>query len=367
MLSDYEKLRLSNIARNEAKLKSLNLDGSFMSKELGASKKKKMAAKKRKSEKQIDSKVVVVRRKSSRRLAGVKVNYKEEKIISANPEKTFASGYSGSDLFNLPPLPDDNNEDDNDGELKRRRPPPNGKSIEEKSADLLSSIASHVAAMKSVKPPADEKKYITSLIKSCKNDKAEAVRLWGLGCVDINADGYEGDEFWSKYVTSRRASDENRLSPYAFLQEVFQHDGWKLLCACALMSRVSSHETKERCLGEFFSLCPTPTTFLSVDNSKLLKAIHSLGMQESRVKSLIAITEQWLGNTSENPEFKVDLIDVKKGGNKIYGCGAFTVDSFNLFFRGDSDYKMASDDRCCTAYKAWLKKEVNSPNKEANK
>jgi hypothetical protein len=43
------------------------------------------------------------------------------------------------------------------------------------------------------------------------------------------------------------------------LQEKYSNDVWKLLVACLLMSRVSSMETKEKCIDGLFRLFPTPS------------------------------------------------------------------------------------------------------------
>lgn len=60
---------------------------------------------------------------------------------------------------------------------------------------------------------------------------------------------------WEIYVKSR-LSCPPPLSPYGLLQEVYAPDTWKLLVACVLMSRVSSAETKHRCLSAFFDSYP---------------------------------------------------------------------------------------------------------------
>ena len=44
------------------------------------------------------------------------------------------------------------------------------------------------------------------------------------------------------------------------LQEKYSKDVWTLLISCLLMSRVSSMETKERCIGMLFELYPDPSS-----------------------------------------------------------------------------------------------------------
>ena len=46
-------------------------------------------------------------------------------------------------------------------------------------------------------------------------------------------------------------------------------DVWQLLVACALMSRVSSHDVKQRVIAAFFAEFPTPSHVIDADVSKL--------------------------------------------------------------------------------------------------
>ena len=48
------------------------------------------------------------------------------------------------------------------------------------------------------------------------------------------------------------------------------------------MSRVSSHETKTRCIEGFFELCPTPTAFVEADASEVESVIAALGLFDNR-------------------------------------------------------------------------------------
>jgi len=72
---------------------------------------------------------------------------------------------------------------------------------------------------------------------------------------------------------------------YALMQERYAHDGWRLLCACVLMSRCNSGEVKEKCITGFFKLCQTPSDFGDVNPEKLRKTVHSLGFQVDRVRA----------------------------------------------------------------------------------
>ena len=105
-----------------------------------------------------------------------------------------------------------------------------------------------------------------------------------------------------------------------------------LLCSCVLMSRVSSHEVKERCIKGFFDMCPTPSDFAGLDVEALAACVHSLGFQYERMRGLADVTNAWL----TRGEFAVDNVPCTKGGNKIVQCGAFAVDSYYVFCKGDA-------------------------------
>ena len=61
------------------------------------------------------------------------------------------------------------------------------------------------------------------------------------------------------------------------------------------MSRVSSWDTKHRCISAFFSRYPTPTAFLEeTDRENVRAIIRSLGLFDDRMKSLAGITNAFL-------------------------------------------------------------------------
>ena len=104
------------------------------------------------------------------------------------------------------------------------------------------------------------------------------------------------------------------------LQEYYADDGWKLLVACALLSRVSSHETKTRCIEGFFALCPTPSAFLDTEPAAVEEVINALGLFDNRYRTLAELSTAWL----EMPIFEIGL----DKSNKIWGAGEFTVHSY---------------------------------------
>ena len=76
--------------------------------------------------------------------------------------------------------------------------------------------------------------------------REEARRRWG---VAAGADDDARD--WEAYVMTR-LSKPPPPSPLDLLQEYYAGDMWQLLCACALMSRCSSWNTKHTCISAFF-------------------------------------------------------------------------------------------------------------------
>ncbi|GMH52460.1 hypothetical protein TrRE_jg12233 [Triparma retinervis] len=175
-------------------------------------------------------------------------------------------------------------------------------------------------------------------------------------------DSAESDEGTDKKKRRNKKMKRRRISlspsttpkipkPSDLERERYAHDGWMLLCACVLMTRCSSAATKEKCIGGFFDMCPKPSDFGTLDPEELRKMVHSLGFQVDRVRSLSAVTTAWL----TRGEFGLDLIPVEKGGQKIWGAGAFTVDSYYLFAKGDKEWDLLCDIDDVKWFRGWLR------------
>eukprot|EP00968_Pinguiococcus_pyrenoidosus_P029347 scaffold8510_cov239-Pinguiococcus_pyrenoidosus.AAC.1 len=172
---------------------------------------------------------------------------------------------------------------------------------------------------------------------SQEDARAEAIRRWG-----HHVPGNRSDLCWKSYLASRLPTPPEP-SPLALLQERFAHDGYKLLCCCILMSRVSSLPVKMRCINEFFSKWPTPSAFLDADAADVQPALHSLGLFPERYKGLCDVAAKWL----TLPVFDVDLKE-----HKLCQVGPFGVDSYNLFVRGRVMPKEPAD-KCLSAFWRW--------------
>ena len=192
--------------------------------------------------------------------------------------------------------------------------------------------------------------------------RALAVRRWG-GAVslgpgsgaDVKAEEDGTFAGWRGFVLSRIAlpvGPSERAS--SLLQEEYAGDPWRLLAACNLMSRVSSHTTKVRCLTAFFARFPTPSELLALGAedsaergaSVVRPLIASLGLFANRFSALLDIAEA----ICSRPLFVVDL----KGG-KIRGIGQFGYESFRIWIRREGA-SMRPGDRNLETYCAELRR-----------
>jgi len=164
--------------------------------------------------------------------------------------------------------------------------------------------------------------------------RREAVRRWG-----ALAGAGKPDRDWKLFVESR-LSTPPPVSPLDFLQEYYAADTWRLLVSCILMSRVSSWNTKHTCISNFFAKYPNPTAFVEeTDYSRIQAEIHSLGLFDDRLRSLIALSDAFLHGAPLEPkkkarspradEFLVELD--RKSPHKIHGVGPFGHDSWLCF------------------------------------
>mmetsp|Transcript_4542 Transcript_4542/g.10686 ORF Transcript_4542/g.10686 Transcript_4542/m.10686 type:complete len:229 (+) Transcript_4542:428-1114(+) len=175
--------------------------------------------------------------------------------------------------------------------------------------------------------------------------QATAVARWGPRVLLANP------PCWERFVASRLPVPVPK-SPAGLLQERYADCPWKLLVACCLMSRVSSTETKERCIQAFFGAFPTPSDFFDGSGSPaaVLPLIDSLGLFETRFKSLVDLTTKFLSL----PEFDCE----RDGIMKIYGVGDFGVTSFEIWTRG-LGRALRPGDKNLSVFCSWLRQHGN--------
>jgi len=184
--------------------------------------------------------------------------------------------------------------------------------------------------------------------------REEATKRWGelAGAAAPKSGGGSAGRDWEKFVRSR-LSTPPPLSPHDLLQEYYAHDPWQLLCVCVLMSRVSSWDTKHRCISGFFEEYTTPSLFASSvvntgETAELRALINSLGLFDERLKSLTAITTAFLAGEDT---FEVGLAPP----HKIHGVGQFGVHSFQIFAR-DQGASLKPTDAALVTYCNWRRK-----------
>ena len=170
----------------------------------------------------------------------------------------------------------------------------------------------------------------------------EAIRRWGNR---VGANSLVSD--WEAFVRSRM-SKPLPVSPDPLLQEYYCFDAWRLLCSCALMSRVSSDNTKHTCISSFFERFPTPSALLDASPDNVLPTVLPLGLFPTRYKTVVEVSRKFL----EMPVFAVS----KDPEFKIYGVGDFTLDSYRLFVQGDFDF--TPGDKNLKAFVAWQRKNA---------
>ena len=297
--SDYELQRLDHMRRNREYMERLGvtLGAAAMATTATSNKTSKAKARKQKIRATDDDDVVVERRKS-RRLQGVKVEYSSDALDVLVKEE----------------------EEEGRGSPRKRQKV--ATALEESDAIKEKEwLREHVLWLR------ESRKALLSVPVAAGDHqtkwKEEAVRRWGDSVVAA------GKCSWKAFVESR-LSRPPRPSPLALLQEFYAHDVWRLLCCCLLMSRVSSWETKHRCISAFFELAPTPTDFLGAKTDAIREIIGPLGLFDNRMKGLAALTNKFL--TAES--FSVDL-----GPEKVYGIGEFGVDSYKVFCLGQTHEK----------------------------
>lgn len=150
---------------------------------------------------------------------------------------------------------------------------------------------------------------------------------------------------WETYVLSRTSTPAPRGG--GLLQENYMNCPWRLLVSCVLMSRVSSTKVKTQAIEGFFDRFPTPTSVLKAKPSDIFEIIKPLGLFPTRHRSVVEVSTRFL--TMSEP-FDVGL----QPELKIYGIGAFGVDSFNIFCRNQA-MNTNPQDKSLAGYCRWVK------------
>ena len=105
---------------------------------------------------------------------------------------------------------------------------------------------------------------------------------------------------------------------------------------------------RTRCIEGFFALCPTASALLDADPADVEVVIASLGLFDSRMRTLIELSSAFL----TMPIFDVGL----EKHNKIYGIGEFSVHSYRIF--GLDDRACKPNDAALVGYVGWRNKHA---------
>ena len=350
-LSEYERKRLQNIERNKVILRKLGLVSkrrrtARAKSPPSSSSRKKLKTDATPSTRRKQKKTNVVPRRKSSRLKGIKAkDYTKEKVI----------------------------EDDDSSEVNAKRKA----FLERKKRNTTEEVLKKsMEWLKATRKQISEQFVKSEVVPGQSSNeiyKSKSIAKWGKG-VFLCHSSTSSDFDWEAYYVSRLSTPCQVKSPLLLLQEMYNdckyrqeqqsrcpttniklnlfaiQGPWKLLCACTLMSRVSSASVKEKAIKMFFDNYPTPTACLQADPAHLHKLIAPLGLFETRFRSVVEVSRKFL---SLNAIFNVGLTKELK----IYGIGEFGVDSFQIFCRDvvGNDSKYCPSDKNLQSYCRWRK------------
>ncbi|XP_050420928.1 methyl-CpG-binding domain protein 4-like isoform X2 [Adelges cooleyi] len=128
-------------------------------------------------------------------------------------------------------------------------------------------------------------------------------------------------------------------SPYALIQEDLFHNPWQLLIATIFLTKVTAKLALPK-IHEFLQKWPKPENVMQADSEDLLCSVESLGLENTRVKTIKGFTADFL---NKNWTYPIEL----------YGIGKYGNDSYRLFCV--NEWKCVQpDDILLSKYKDWL-------------
>jgi hypothetical protein len=95
---------------------------------------------------------------------------------------------------------------------------------------------------------------------------------------------------YSKHRCSMRSIPQ---SPLSLIQELYT-DPWQHLTCCLLCTRTTGGETIRGAITTFLHLYPSPSAVLDEPREVLLEVIHPLGLQDMRLKAILAMSTDFL-------------------------------------------------------------------------
>jgi len=322
-LTEYEKQRIAHVARNKAYMKRLGIHDLAMTVRIGGGEKKK--------QKQNNN-------NNNNRTKKNKMKKAPERFSSRIRNKPAENDGSFVDNLNDNCVTTIRKETIKQQQRQQKRTTTHEEMLETSVCWLEN------ARMILLKRTNKTESITTGRTTTTTNDhwRDEAVARWG-ECVPALASVVN----WEAFVKSRLGTPPPP-SDMQLLQEYYAHDGWQLLVACILMSRVSSAAVKHRCISGFFEKFPTPSSFhTNAKPDEVFEIISSLGLFPNRMRSLVEVTTRFLTCAGR---FEVGL----DPETKIYGIGVFGMDSYLIFCRGDLSHE--ADDKNVQAFVNWQRK-----------
>ena len=100
------------------------------------------------------------------------------------------------------------------------------------------------------------------------------------------------------------------------LQEIYQHDEWKMLTCCMLLN-LTNRKQVDTVRDELFKKYPTPKDMMNANHRELANILKPLGLYNRRATSLRLMSAGY--------------IDGFKSVDELYGIGQYAKDSWEIF------------------------------------
>lgn len=105
------------------------------------------------------------------------------------------------------------------------------------------------------------------------------------------------------------------------IQEIFQHDPWKLLIGCIFQNLTTGKQVRAM-MYDFFDKYPTAQLASIAIPSEMESMLRPLGMQIRRTKTIIKFSTEYLHKDWKRPI-------------ELTGIGKYGQDSYDIFIKGD--------------------------------
>ena len=339
-LSAYERARLQQIARNQLEIERIGLASSRRR----ARQQAKLAAKLQNSASDATPGISTVRKTRKRK---TRESVTKNGVTKKSPPLRRSKRQRGAKAVDYTKEKiDTSTEPQTKQEIKEQYQ----KYKKKQTADVLAESAAWLARHKESLIQRNVNAAKSKLLPTSNQREWRRIaqERWGNGVymAETSASGQSNATVdWETYVLSRTSTPAPRGG--GLLQENYMDCPWRLLISCVLMSRVSSAKVKTQAIEGFFDKFPTPTSVLKSKPSDIFDIIKPLGLFPSRHRSVVEVSTRFL--TMSEP-FDVGL----QPELKIYGIGAFGVDSFNIFCRNQA-VNTNPQDKSLAGYCRWVK------------